>query len=74
MHRTPLQTAGLDLGDVLIETRQILHRGVELIVQKLNILRNVFIIKLPLLEQFQLLEDFALLISAAAALMDFTMF
>lgn len=60
VHGRPFQTAGLDLGSVFVEGREVLDGALELFGQELDISGDVFVVEAALLEDGQLLQDFAL--------------
>ncbi len=62
VHRRPLEAAGANLRGVLVKGGQVLHRGLQLLKEKLNVLLDVGVVKLlaRLLENFQVLQHLAL--------------
>ena len=60
MDRTPLQSSAPHLSYILIVAGEVLHALVHLLHQEGDVLLDVLVLKLPLLQQLQLLHHLAL--------------
>lgn len=60
VHGRPFQAAGLDLGGVLVEGREVLDGALQLLGQEFNVSGDVFVVEAALFKDRQLLQDFAL--------------
>lgn len=56
----PFEAARFHFGGVLVERAQVLHRRLQFVVQKFNVVCNVLVVEFPLAQDWQLFQDFTL--------------